>query len=228
MTEAEWLTCADPSPMLSLLRDKANDRKMRLFSVLCCRRIAHFMTDEKGKGRIDVAERYADGQATEDERITASDEAQRVVRDAVEYREENDAIPEMFCNAARAARALLDGDRDFGEVASAIVSACRLIARDDTSGLGSWNAENAAHTTNLRDIFGNPFRPVTFDPAWRTTTAVQLAQVMYDARDFAAMPILADALQDAGCENTDILDHCRGPGPHVRGCWVVDLVLGKE
>ncbi len=62
---------------------------------------------------------------------------------------------------------------------------------------------------------------------WRTTTATTIASQMYDSREFGAMPILADALQDAGCENADILEHCRGPGPHVRGCWVVDLVLGK-
>ena len=80
----------------------------------------------------------------------------------------------------------------------------------------------------LRDIFGNPFRPVAFDPAWRTSTAVALAEGMYDRRDFGAIPILADALQDAGCEDEQILSHCRGDGPHVRGCWVVDLVLGKE
>ena len=79
----------------------------------------------------------------------------------------------------------------------------------------------------LRDILGNPFRPVVFSPEWRTSTTVALAQGMYDARDLSAMPILADALQDAGCDSDDILDHCRGPGPHVRGCWVVDLVLGK-
>jgi hypothetical protein len=80
----------------------------------------------------------------------------------------------------------------------------------------------------IRDVIGNPFRPVTFSQSWRTDTAVSLARMMYDARDFSAMPILADALQDAGCDNEDILDHCRGPGPHVQGCWVVDLVLGKE
>ncbi|HJZ55720.1 MAG TPA: hypothetical protein VKE74_12200 [Gemmataceae bacterium] len=77
-------------------------------------------------------------------------------------------------------------------------------------------------------MFGNPFRLAAFDPAWRTSTAVQLARQMYEAREFSAMPILADALQDAGCENAEILDHCRGSGPHVRGCWVVDLVLGKS
>ncbi|MCE9561301.1 MAG: hypothetical protein K8U57_04540 [Planctomycetes bacterium] len=80
----------------------------------------------------------------------------------------------------------------------------------------------------LRDIFGNPFRHIAFDPAWLTSTVVAIAQGMYDSHDFSAMPILADALQDAGCDNPDILTHCRGDGPHVRGCWVVDAVLGKQ
>ena len=79
----------------------------------------------------------------------------------------------------------------------------------------------------VRDIFGNPFRPVAFDPNWRTSTVVSIAQGLYESRDFSPMTILADALQDAGCDHADILDHCRGTGPHVRGCWVVDLVLGK-
>ncbi|MCE9566031.1 MAG: hypothetical protein K8U57_28760 [Planctomycetes bacterium] len=80
----------------------------------------------------------------------------------------------------------------------------------------------------LRDVFGNPFRPVAFDKSWLTSTVVAIAQGMYESRDFSAMPILADALQDAGCDNDDILNHCRGSGPHVRGCWVVDHVLGKS
>ncbi len=80
----------------------------------------------------------------------------------------------------------------------------------------------------LREIFGNPFRPVAFSPDWRTDTAVLLARQMHDSRDFSAMPILADALQDAGCDNEGILAHCRDPKQiHVRGCWVVDLVLGN-
>jgi hypothetical protein len=81
----------------------------------------------------------------------------------------------------------------------------------------------------IRDIYGNPSQPVSFSPAWRTDTAVALARQMYDSRDFGAMPILADALQDAGCGDEQLLDHCRDPKQlHVRGCWVVDLVLGKE
>jgi hypothetical protein len=80
----------------------------------------------------------------------------------------------------------------------------------------------------LRDIFGNPFHSVVFDPVWRTDTVVALAAQMYESRDFSAMPILADALQDAGCDNEDILNHCRDANAtHVRGCWVVDLVLEK-
>jgi hypothetical protein len=80
----------------------------------------------------------------------------------------------------------------------------------------------------IRDIVGNPFRPVAFDAAWRTSTATALARQMYESRDFGAMPILADALQDAGCDNEDVLNHCRDANAtHVRGCWVVDLVLGK-
>ena len=81
----------------------------------------------------------------------------------------------------------------------------------------------------VRDIFGNPFRPVTFASEWRTSTVIALAKQMYELRDFSAMPIFGDALQDAGCDSDDVLTHCRDPHQvHVRGCWVVDLVLGKE
>jgi hypothetical protein len=76
-------------------------------------------------------------------------------------------------------------------------------------------------------VAGNPFRPPAFDPGWRTAAVVAIAEGVYEERAFDRLPILADALQDAGCDSDDILDHCRGPGPHVRGCWAVDLVLGK-
>jgi hypothetical protein len=99
---------------------------------------------------------------------------------------------------------------------------------DAATASGDPDAEYAAQADLLRDIFGNPFRPVVFDPAWGTDTAVSLAKHVYESRDFSAMPILADSLQDAGCENADVLTHCRDEKqPHVRGCWVVDLVLGK-
>jgi hypothetical protein len=102
---------------------------------------------------------------------------------------------------------------------------------DTEAATGKWqtarSGEQKVQAALLRDIFGNPFRPVTFSPQWLTPTVVAIAREMYDSRDFSAMPILADALQDAGCDSDDILNHCRGEGPHVRACWVVDLVLGK-
>ncbi|MCE9560805.1 MAG: hypothetical protein K8U57_01995 [Planctomycetes bacterium] len=98
--------------------------------------------------------------------------------------------------------------------------------------LAAWQAargcEEGAQSTVLRDILGNPFHPVIVVPMWLTSTVVVLARQMYESRDFSAMPILADALQDAGCDNDDVLNHCRNPGSHVRGCWVIDLLLGKE
>jgi hypothetical protein len=86
----------------------------------------------------------------------------------------------------------------------------------------------AEQSTFVRDIFGNPFRPVAVDPSWQTSTVVALANGVYQEKAFDRLPILADALEDAGCDCADVLEHLRGDGPHVRGCWVVDLLLGKE
>ncbi|MBL8795191.1 MAG: hypothetical protein JNM56_14900 [Planctomycetia bacterium] len=79
----------------------------------------------------------------------------------------------------------------------------------------------------MRDLVGNPFRPVTVNPAWLTPTVISLAQAIYAERAFDRLPILADALEDAGCDHADILNHCRQPGEHVRGCWVIDLLTGR-
>jgi hypothetical protein len=145
----------------------------------------------------------------------------------------------------------------FGSVTSAAADCCGALRACGTAELTDdlqlretgdriENAERAAQAALLRDIFGNPFHPTALDPAWRTTPAMSLARKMYASHDFGDMPDLADALQDAGCESERILNHCRysspqvaGPGgsqgagrtthtsTHVRGCWVVDLVLGK-
>jgi hypothetical protein len=109
-------------------------------------------------------------------------------------------------------------------------NSCRLGGRwiDGQPLTEQQQQERAQQAALLRDVFGNPFSPVTFSPDWSTDTAVSLARQMYDTREFGAMPILADALQDAGCDSDEILSHCRGAGPHVRGCWVVDLVLDRK
>jgi hypothetical protein len=97
--------------------------------------------------------------------------------------------------------------------------------------LAAVEVERKAQASSLRCIFGNPFRPVSLAPGllqWEGATIVKIAQAITEERTFERLPILADALEDAGCSDAAILDHLRGPGPHVRGCWVVDLLLGKN
>jgi hypothetical protein len=95
----------------------------------------------------------------------------------------------------------------------------------------AWRQEGSTQIALLRDVVGNPFRPATLAPAWlawKDGVVLEQAQEIYDHRTFDRLPILADALEQAGCDNAKILAHCRGPQPQVRGCWVVDLILGKE
>jgi hypothetical protein len=105
------------------------------------------------------------------------------------------------------------------------VRAQRVIARYTQQSAEAQIAEDEAAA---RCLFGKPPGLATLSPSWRTATAVALGRRVDDSCDFSVLSILADALQDAGCDSSDVLDHCRGPGPHVRGCWVVDLVLGNE
>src|SRR5262249_19701282 len=105
------------------------------------------------------------------------------------------------------------------------------VPSDPSPKARSYTTEHKAYAALVRDIFGNPFRPATVDPAWlawNDGTVPKIAQAMYDERAFERMPILADALEDAGCDNAHILNHCRAPNVHVRGCWVVDLLLCKN
>jgi hypothetical protein len=89
-----------------------------------------------------------------------------------------------------------------------------------------WDKEQ--YVPIARDIFGNPFRPVKIDNRWLTSTVIDLASAIYAERAFDRMGVLCDALMDAGCNSDEIIAHCRASGPHVRGCWVIDLLLGKS
>jgi hypothetical protein len=205
MTEAGWLACDGPRPMLTFLRDWASDRKMRLFGCACYRSLwVRFSSDWRGTELVDAAEAYADG--------AIGKQAFKLIRKRVETFEGPRVSGVAWEAAARSSQHCL------GEI---FPPPGRPVVRERPE-------ELPVHVALLRDIFGNPFRPATLDRAWLTSTVTALASQMYESRDFTAMPILADALQDAGCDSEDVLGHCRGPGPHVRGCWVVDLVLGKE
>jgi hypothetical protein len=168
---------------------------------------------------IEVAELFADGQATKQELETTRTAVIAVAPSEI-------PMPEMP-GAKEATAAWTIAGLLRPEPYNAAVS-MTLFALPFAGYCGDIRKANGLFCRLIRDIFGNPFRPITFSAEWKTDTAVSLARQMYESRDFSAMPILADALQDAGCDNEDILAHCRGPGPHVRGCWVVDLVLDKE
>ena len=199
MTEAEWLD-GRVRKMVGYARSNATMRQRRLLACGCCR-LHWSQLPDRLRQFIDQIERYADGESG-----SSLVRAYRLY-DAVKVPAIRDDLPPGLLPVLKSAQA----------------------SNEDPPGASFplWPDERL-QVELLRDIFGNPFRPVAFDPNWRTSDVVAMCRGMYEMRDFAAMPILADALQDAGCENVDVLDHCRGAGPHVRGCWVVDLVLGKE
>jgi hypothetical protein len=185
--------------MLAFLHDRgASERKLRLFAVACSRR-AWPLIDDLGRAAVELAEGFADGRA-----------------DAEQLR------------AARLACRGSGGQSSWYAAVSDPAIAARNAALSALGGAARPELESFAQVGLLRCIFSNPFRPVSLDPSWRTEAAVALATQMYESRDFSRMPILADALEDAGYADDDVLSHLREPGPHVRGCWVVDLVLGME
>jgi hypothetical protein len=117
---------------------------------------------------------------------------------------------------------------DPGEVAGLAADS----VADTQAPMGSWqavrSAEQGAQADLVRDMFGNPFRPTTFNPDWLTSNVVSLARGVYEERAVDRFPLLMDALMDAGCASNEVLEHCRGPNTHVRGCWLIDLLLAKE
>lgn len=224
MTEAEWLASTDPETMIEFKRGTTNDRKLRLFACSCLRQVHSRVSDcSLISDELFLAERFCDGLASSsDLRFARSQLGARGGYSAL-WAENNVRSALLEKSAVTAARSAIYYLGSFFHL---------LAVNDEGKSAGeAKELSRAAVIQSLsvfRDIFGNPFRSVTFAPEWRTAAAVALAESMYQARDFGAMPVLADALQDAGCEHEDILSHCRGPGPHVRGCWVVDLVTGRE
>jgi hypothetical protein len=198
MNEAAWDACEDPRKMLEWIRPRASDRKLRL---LAC---AYWSWDEE-------VYQYETGMAG--------------ALEFVETWAETGVRPEGYPSEFPLWHPLL--------AARAFDSASWTVrgSRGYAFGCGApTEEEHEQHRRLVREIFGNPFRPATLAPNWLTWEdglARGLAQVMHRERDFERMPVLGDMLEDAGCDDEAILSHCRGAGPHVRGCWVVDLLLGK-
>jgi hypothetical protein len=256
MTEQEWLQATDPQPMLEFLRGKVSDRKLRHWGCSCCEQIADLFPDETYSLAVQAAVRFADGSADADElqhyhqrvadgwpfRPSPLPDAVYAIQFrvmeavcAVSSHERIQLEYTVWFNAALAleGRRLEEVHADAAD--SVLVQWLEATSEynHDTEGFLRWADVDPrlAFVTMLHDIIGNPFRPISINSTWLTWhngLLMSMAQRMCDSRDFSDMPVLADALEEAGCNNADILQHCRQPGEHVRGCWLVDLILGKE
>ena len=209
MTEAEWF--AEDSEGYDRLVFALGPRRFRLLAAACCRTAACTVGGpvEEVVSAAAAVETFADTGRSK-AALRRARQAVRVVR----HREQSGPIETARFRLLWAA-----------EVAATENVAHRAV--EELMANGSLSTHRRAFFCLYADIAG-PAEPAAFDPEWRTAAAVGVARAMYEARDFGPMPVLADALQDAGCEDPDILGHCRDPqAVHVRGCWVVDLVLNK-
>jgi len=222
MTEAEWVSSYNSFLMLKACRRIIwrYPRKGRLFTAACCYRIWPMLADKRSREAVDIAASYADGLVSVHELTAAFDGAKAAHNDAFQVKGKLGASAEW---AAQFSASL-----DPWFAASRASNFAYVAAGDKVLEPGP---EHHAQAHLLRCIFGPlPFRSVTFEPpwlAWNNGSVVKLAQAIYDNGTFDRLPDLADALEQAGCKDADMLRHCRCPGAHVRGCWVVDLILGK-
>jgi hypothetical protein len=212
-TEAGWLACTYPGSMLPHVLTRSA-RKLRLFAVACCRRVWNLLPDARSRRAVEAAELWADGLLGRKELRAAHEAANRVPLRS------GGRIAWAPRAAARAALPRKDQ-----------VSLTAAFARWAVEGTRTRQEEERYQCDLLRDVFGYPFRAVAFDPAWlawQGGAVVQVAQAIYNENRFQDLPVLADALEDAGCDNAEVLAHCRGGGIHVRGCFVVDLLLDRS
>jgi hypothetical protein len=210
MTEAEWLECKDPVGMLEFVRRGASERKLRLFAVACCRRLEVWLPDQRSWDSVQVAELFADGIGSPADLLLARRDAE------ASFREDRAAF------GAVAATSLAAWDAAQGAVEAVDYLGWDVHEEGEEREIGQ--------ASLARDIF-NPFRRVRISPFWllfQEGAVPKLVRTIYDDRAFDRLPLLADALDDGGCTNADILSHCRSPGPHMRGCWVIDLLLDRE
>jgi hypothetical protein len=225
MTEQEWLLCQEPQEMIQWLRDagKLVDRKAQLFAVACCRRIWRLLLDERSRTAVEVAEQFAEGKVGLESVMAAWVPAWTVANEAEEV---TLGVSGDIQAAAMAAGHALSG-ATLAAANTACVAACSLAEGLDED---SRAVELCYQADLLRDLFGPlPFRAVKMEVSWRTPAVLALAGSVYEEGRFEVLPILADDLEEAGCDDGDILGHLRRPGAiHARGCFVLDLVLNKE
>jgi hypothetical protein len=224
--ERSWATCEDLHLLASVYTlqhaGSGGERRYRLFAVASLRTVWDRLDDPRSRTAIEVAERHAD---RSDGLALANGHraAEAAVREVEARTAPGDARRDLFWAASAAALPTLDDGAENIPTWAMVAAACSESVRP-----GSHNVPIGTYLSLFHDIIPNPFRPTRLDVARLGPTAVGLARRMYDSRDFTAMPVLGDALCDSGCDDAGVLAHCRDEGLHVRGCWVVDLILGRE
>jgi hypothetical protein len=242
VTAEEWEACRDPRRMLRALRERGalTRRKALWFACGCCRRIWCLIGDERGRQAVVAAERCADGGHPDGTLPQLIERARAASREAFVDDGPAEAL-DAALNVALAAASLGDVATEAEEVAdsasNAVEDAVGVPYRDEVARCSLREGEETAKATLARCIFGNPSHPFTVNPAvlpHNDGAAVKLATVSYNERDpetglldATGLAILADALEEAGVDDSAALAHLRGPGPHCRGCHVVDAVLGR-
>jgi hypothetical protein len=251
MTPTEWQTCADPAAMLTYLGARADDRKLRLFACACCRRIWHLLGNPGSRRGVEAAERFADGRIDREELARAEMACKEVTWAAVQAAHsgwgapinakaraawvgvwaacaaENTAEPQVW-NETTANEAWDEPTSRSLAVRTAQVASWARAVAEDRSTQRPTEAEEVHQAHILRDLVGAGSVPPPLPAAWlhwNDRCVVKLARTIYDEHYFDDMPILGDALEDAGCDLPAILDHCRQRAPHVRGCWLLDAIL---
>lgn len=213
LTEDEWQLSDDSLTMLQCLHDKVSERKVRLFASACCRQVGPFAEAPRARRALDVADLYADGQA--------SGEELQLLLFGHDPRESGWGAG-FFAEAVAGLLSPYD-------LSYLTVPGHAARARRDVLRAADWSCALREQAHILRDVTGYLYHPLVVTPTWLFAhggdIVRQLAQAIYQDRTFADLPILADALEDTGCTDGVILDHLRGPGPHARGCWVLDLIL---
>ncbi len=215
MTEAEWLSSTDPQKMLAFLGSKASKRKLMLFASACCHRVWDLLPRKESRDMVAMLDLYADDHAD-------CEDLQAAALPADEVRRRIKHPAKEYAALAASNLRLIVTMTDISWAVGTVANHARTARRPGVE------VECRAQSELVRCIFGNPSRPVVAESCWRTSTVVSLAQAIYEERAFDRLPILADALEEAGCHDNQLLGHCRGPGPHARGCFVVDLLLEKE
>lgn len=251
MNEDEWLAGPDLIWMLHYLeqtdrhRKDEYSRRLRLFACACCRRVWELLRWNVAMRCVELAEAYAEGEATREKLLVAHGSAEFNGLAAQErgLAEGGSQLSRRTLDAIGAAR-FLTSDYYFKTSGATIVA--QDTSKDPTAdyfptpkdmgsaGVPPDAAEMAKQQELLKDIFGNPFRP-RFVGEWLNSSVLAIASGVYQERalpsghlDTDRLAVLSDALEEAGCSDSDILEHLRSPGPHVRGCWALDLILGKS